>query len=180
MIDLTVGPTVASTGPTDDNEVRLRAFYNYCLYLKHNELLHPVRLSISRRLYNEADRLHIKNEAVLILAKLLLGRTAMKDLTAYRVHFLVFTYEPPCQWYFLGALEILIQKYTQHLLTKVPSILQKVYLIDLVDEEVFLEWADKESDEFVSKDMAGRIRKEAEPFLQWLREAEEDDGTLAQ
>jgi len=40
-----------------------------------------------------------------------------------------------------------------------------------------LEWAGKVSRKYVSRDLSQEIHTKAEPFIKWLKEAEEEDDT---
>ena len=44
-------------------------------------------------------------------------------------------------------------------------------------EEVILEWAQKVSKKYVSKDISTQIHEKAKPFIQWLQEAEEEESS---
>lgn len=56
--------------------------------------------------------------------------------------------------------------------------LKKLYDSDIVDEEVILKWYDAgascNSDVGVSKAAGTVVREQAKPFVEWLREAEEE------
>ena len=59
-----------------------------------------------------------------------------------------------------------------------PLLLKQLYDEEVVEEEVFLEWAEEEGPtEFtrreVSEEMVEVLRGEAEKFVTWLKEAEE-------
>ena len=45
---------------------------------------------------------------------------------------------------------------------------------DILDEKVLLEWAKKVSKKYVSKELSEQIHKKAEPFITWLKDAEEE------
>jgi len=49
-----------------------------------------------------------------------------------------------------------------------------MYDLDLVDEEVILQWGDKVSKKYVSKELSQQIHDKAAPFITWLKEAEEE------
>lgn len=51
-----------------------------------------------------------------------------------------------------------------------------MYDADLLEEEVILGWAEKASKKYVSKELAKEIRVKAEPFIKWLKEAEEESS----
>ena len=42
---------------------------------------------------------------------------------------------------------------------------------------MLLEWASKASRKYVSRELSAEIRKAAEPFVKWLREAEEEEDS---
>lgn len=53
---------------------------------------------------------------------------------------------PKAQKYLIGGLEMLIgQEYSTSLMPRVPHILKAFYDLDILDEEVILEWAKKAS-----------------------------------
>ena len=45
---------------------------------------------------------------------------------------------------------------------------------DILDEKVLLDWAKKVSKKYVSKELSEQIHKKAEPFITWLKDAEEE------
>jgi translation initiation factor 5 len=51
------------------------------------------------------------------------------------------------------------------------------YDADILEEKVLLEWAGKVSKKYVSRDLSQEIHAKAEPFIKWLKEAEEEDDT---
>ncbi|KAJ3340356.1 hypothetical protein HDU93_007081 [Gonapodya sp. JEL0774] len=75
----------------------------------------------------------------------------------------------------LGGFEKLFKE-VPDLLPKVPIALKWLYDEDLVEESVFLAWGEKSSKKFVDKSTNNKIRSKAEPFLEWLRQADEDDS----
>jgi len=129
-----------------------------------------------REIVAEAERLEVKDKVPLIIVEILLNEKAVQQLEKYRNLFLQFCVQnPKAQKAVLGGIEILIAKeYPGALLPKTPLILQKLYDLDIVDEALILEWGQKPSKKYITKDESIKVLKEAEPFLKWLREAEEE------
>lgn len=52
-----------------------------------------------------------------------------------------------------------------------------MYDNDVLDENVVLDWASKVSKKFVSRELNQEIHKAADPFVKWLKEAEEEEDS---
>jgi translation initiation factor 5 len=50
-----------------------------------------------------------------------------------------------------------------------------LYDTDILEENVLLEWGSKKASKKVSKELSQEIHNRAEPFLTWLKEAEEEE-----
>ena len=86
-----------------------------------------------------------------------------------------FTHEnTKAQKALIGGIECVIQLHPSTLLPKVPHILKALYDVDILDEEVLLEWGSKPSRKYVGKELSADIHAKAQPFITWLKEAEEE------
>ncbi len=77
----------------------------------------------------------------------------------------------------LGGTERLVGqlgKANADMFAKIVKILQLYYVNDLVSEDVVKKWGTKASKKYVDLATSKKVRKAAEPFLQWLDEAEEE------
>lgn len=54
---------------------------------------------------------------------------------------------------------------------------QLFYDLDILDEKTILEWASKTSKKYVSKEISAEIHEKAQPFVKWLKEAEEEESS---
>lgn len=75
----------------------------------------------------------------------------------------------------LGSLERIVSVHHPALLSATAGILQFLYNNDLVDEEDVLAWNRKISLRYVDEEAAKKVRKAAEPFVDWLQNAESDE-----
>ena len=76
---------------------------------------------------------------------------------------------------FLGGTERFIGNSHPALIPQVPKILLALYQEDLVSEAVLKNWGSKASRKYVDLATSKKVRKAAEPFLEWLENAESDE-----
>ena len=62
-----------------------------------------------------------------------------------------------------------------NLIPQVPKVLLAYYQEDLLSEEVLKAWGSKASKKYVDLATSKKVRKAAEPFLEWLENAESDE-----
>jgi translation initiation factor 5 len=74
----------------------------------------------------------------------------------------------------LGGIERLVGVKYPALLPKVPNALKILYDEDLIEEEVVLKWGARASRRYVDKKVSKKVKEAAEPFLTWLKEADEE------
>lgn len=75
----------------------------------------------------------------------------------------------------LGGTERFIGIERPALIPQVPKILLSYYQEDLVSEAVLKSWGSKASKKYVDIATSKKVRKSAEPFLEWLETAESDE-----
>ena len=75
----------------------------------------------------------------------------------------------------LGSIERIVGVHHPSLLSATAGLLQFVYNADLVDEDDVLAWNGKISLRYVDEETAKKVRKAAEPFVNWLQSAESDE-----
>jgi len=126
----------------------------------------------------EAERLDIKDRAVMVLAELLFNENILTQIPKHRKLFLRFLVNnQKAQKNFMGAFEITTgSAFPGQLIPKTAHILKCFYDQDLVEEEVLLEWGSKVSKKYVAKDISEKIHAKAKPFIDWLKTAEEDSS----
>lgn len=77
----------------------------------------------------------------------------------------------------LGGIERLVGvDYEDALLKKIPTILMKIYDLDIIEDEVFIKWGEKPSKRYVDRDISKKIKKAAAPFLEWVENASEEES----
>jgi translation initiation factor 5 len=76
---------------------------------------------------------------------------------------------------FLCGTERFVGKEHPNLVPQVPKILLAYYQADLISEAVLKNWGSKASKKYVDLATSKKVRKAAEPFLEWLENAESDE-----
>lgn len=182
MQDLTDGAknmTVSDDFDKTEKE-RLDIFYELVKKKRDGDELENVQ--VHKELVTEASRLDIQAKAPLILAELLFSANIVQEARKHRKLMLRFTHDDvKAQKYFIGGLEQIISLHADKLMDKVPGILKLFYDTDILEEQAILEWSQKVSKKYVTKEVATQIHEKATPFIKWLQEAEveessEDDG----
>lgn len=127
-------------------------------------------------LLSEATRLNIRDKAPLILSELLFTENMLDQIKEHRILFLRFCNENiKAQKYLMGGFEKLVgEVYKDELKSKTLLILKTLYDEDILEEEAILEWSQKVSKKYVPRAVAKEIHELVEPFIKWLKEAEEE------
>jgi translation initiation factor 5 len=127
---------------------------------------------------DKASELNIRQDkAITILAQVLFDKNIIKEEQVSKRAALLssFILNDKCQKGLIGGIERLVALSYPELLPGVSLIFKDLYFNDLVEEEVFLGWAEKISKKYVDKKYGKLIREKAEPFITWLKEAEVED-----
>ena len=70
----------------------------------------------------------------------------------------------------LGGYEKLVgDVYHDKLFGSAMKIMKQFYDEDILDEEAIIEWSNKESKKYVTKDMSRKIHEKVAPFIKWLK-----------
>jgi len=124
----------------------------------------------------EADRLDISDKAVIVLCQALFKDNLVETLQTFKNLFLRFTNENhKAQRYLLRGIEITISEMKDQLLPQVTRIFKTLYDLEIVEEDVFLEWYSKLQKKSNKLDATTKeIFTKTKPFIQWLQEASEE------
>ncbi|KAJ3417582.1 hypothetical protein HDV05_000039 [Chytridiales sp. JEL 0842] len=127
----------------------------------------------------KAESLSLRDDKVcVVLAQIIFSVDILKENQVKKRAPLLrkFLKNEKCQKGLLGGLErfLGLEPNKSTMLAKTPLVLKAFYDEDLLDEEVVLAWGDKVSKKFVDKKTAAEIREKAGPFLNWLKEADEE------
>lgn len=134
-------------------------------------------VATQKEIVSEAERLEIKQKAPLLLAELLFDQNMSVQAKKHRLLILRFTLnDKKAQKYLMGGLEQVLALHKDILMAKVPGVLKLFYDLDILSEPAIIEWSDKVSKKYVSKELSQEIHKKAEPFVKWLQEAESEES----
>ncbi|KAJ5287153.1 Translation initiation factor IF2/IF5 zinc-binding [Penicillium angulare] len=76
---------------------------------------------------------------------------------------------------FLGGTERFVGQDRPALIAQIPAILLGYYQNEIVSEETLKTWGAKASKKYVDISTSKKVRKSAQPFLEWLETAESED-----
>ncbi|KAM3718110.1 Eukaryotic translation initiation factor [Dirofilaria immitis] len=172
VVSAQIGKLIISRDLDKSIEERLDMLHQYFLKAKADGTLQN-----SKKLLNEAERLELKSKATLLLADVLFDTNVVNQIMEYRNILLRFTVnDHKAQRHLLGGIEQLILKHFDTLLPKSAHIIKALYDTDVVEEEVLLAWGEKPTRKYVKKKLCAEIISKAQPVLDWLKNAEEDES----
>lgn len=175
--DLTEGAKGMTISDDADKTERERLDLFYELVKKKRDAGQLDNVQVHKELAIEAERLDIMQKAPLILAELLFSANIIQEVRKHRNLLLRFTHNNlKAQRYLIGGIEQIIALHSAKLLEKVAGILKLFYDSDILEEKAIMEWSQKVSKKYVSKEVATEIHEKAKPFIQWLQEAEEEES----
>lgn len=178
MQDLTDGAKNITVSDDFDKTEKERLDIFYELVKKKRDMGELDNVQTHKELATEASRLDIQTKSTLVLAELLFTANIVQEAKKHRKLLLRFTHDDvKAQKYFIGGLEQIISLHADKLMDKVPGILKLFYDTDILEEKAILEWSQKVSKKYVSKEVATQIHEKANPFIKWLQEAEEEESS---
>ncbi|CAF1166984.1 unnamed protein product [Adineta steineri] len=154
----------------------------FILLLRRKKLLNQLNDSISiEELINEAKRLNIITKVPYLIVKNLFTNEILKEIDKYETLLLHFCQNNDEGQYslldgiamFICSNEEIHEKFSNE--KQISTIFYKLYEKDLVNEDVFYDWYEKESNRMIQKTIETDIHEYAKRFIQWLRTAEETD-----
>ncbi|XP_002162828.1 eukaryotic translation initiation factor 5 [Hydra vulgaris] len=172
----TLGEGIKGLTYNNDLDKSVQERFDIFFTFVKNKLVEGVDNLPDKEILAEAERLDLKDRAVLALAELLFNDKIINQIPKYRILFLRFmANNHKAQKHFMGAFEIIVgQSYPEVLMPKVAHVLKALYDNDLVDEEVIMDWASKISKKYVKKEVSTMIHAKAQPFIDWLQTADEE------
>ncbi|XP_055625961.1 eukaryotic translation initiation factor 5 [Toxorhynchites rutilus septentrionalis] len=178
MQDLTDGAKNMTVSDDFDKTEKERLDIFYELVKKKRDSGELENVQTHKELATEASRLDVQAKAPLILAELLFTANIVQEARKHRKLLLRFMHDDTkSQKYFIGGLEQIVSLHADKLMDKVPGILKLFYDCDILEEKAILEWSQKVSKKYVSKEVATQIHEKANPFIKWLQEAEEEESS---
>ncbi|RDA93366.1 hypothetical protein CP533_0313 [Ophiocordyceps camponoti-saundersi (nom. inval.)] len=136
----------------------------------------------SLAIYVKAKELGIegKHRTVLVLAQTLFDGTICAQIPKRAAMLKQIVTSDRHEKALLGGTERLvgdISKDQPDMPQQIVKILQLYYHYDLVSEDVVTKWGTKASKKYTDISTSRKIRKAAEPFLTWLKEADEEESS---
>lgn len=178
MQDLTDGAKNMTVSDDFDKTEKERLDIFYELVKKKRDSGELENVQTHKELFTEAGLLDIQAKSTLVLAELLFTANIVQEVRKHRKLLLRFTHEDSkAQKYLIGGLEQIFSLHADKLMDKVPGVFKLFYDTDILEEKAILEWSQKVSKKYVSKEIAAQIHEKALPFVKWLQEAEEEESS---
>ncbi|KII62786.1 Eukaryotic translation initiation factor 5 [Thelohanellus kitauei] len=173
MFELT-GRTAEMT-MNEDLEKSLKKRMEILLAFIKNEMAIPHNDWVDK-VVHESRRLDLADEAIVAIADVLFqSDDLLKIITVNRVLIKKLVQSRQAERNLLGSIEISVSKNHECLIPRVSKIFMCLYQLDLVEEDIFLEWSQKKSKRYLGDAaLTDRVHKSAAEFMNWLKTAEEE------
>ncbi|XP_022113160.1 eukaryotic translation initiation factor 5 isoform X2 [Pieris rapae] len=177
MQDLTEGAksmTVSEDSEKNEKQ-RMDLFYSF---LKQKADAGDLDSKAINEIIHEAERLDVRSKAPLVAFEILVRANSLAgDVRKHRTLLLrLGALDPRAPRAALHALTALVH-HNPTLLPRVPAILKLLYDLDIVEEKTIIEWGAKPSRKYASKEVVADIGRRAQPFIDWLQQADEEDSS---
>jgi len=160
---------MAEDGEDDGEEEEKDPIDEFADYIEEEE-------RSDKEIIKKARDLGLKNDKVCtVLVQVLFDEDVLEEISERAELISTFVKNEKCQKAVLGGIERLVVQNSK-LLPKVAFILKAFYDEDILEEDTLLAWGEKASKKYVDKAKSKEIRKQATPFLNWLKEAEEESS----
>jgi translation initiation factor 5 len=129
-------------------------------------------------IYKKAKDLGIetKHKTLIVLAQSIFSEDIVKQIPKRAGMLKKMITSERHQKAFLGGTERFVGvEHPDKLIAQVPSILMGFYQEDLITEEVLKAWCGKAGKKYVDIGTSRKVRQAAQPFLEWLQNAESDE-----
>ena len=173
MKELSVKGSGAFTGGDDDDDEVDNKYNTF------GDWLESAKDHTDEAIIKKAEELGVfgKYKACLVLVQCIFDENVIAQIPKRGKLLRKFVTDEKHQKATLGGIERIIGlNHKDTLLKKTPTILMKLYDLDIIEDEVFLKWGEKPSKRYVDRDISKDIKKAAKPFLEWLETAEEEDS----
>lgn len=117
-----------------------------------------------------------KHKVAEILGRALFSENIEKEVATYQRLLAKVVTSEKHQKSLLGGLERFVGVEHPNLVPVVPKILMAFYQVDVLEEDVIVQWGTHVSKKYVDRDVSKRVRKAADPFIKWLAEADDDES----
>ncbi|XP_045451796.1 eukaryotic translation initiation factor 5 [Melitaea cinxia] len=178
MQDLTEGAKSMTLSEDSEKNEKQRMDLFYSFLKQRSDAGDVEGAKAISEILHEADRLEVKSKALLVAFEVLVGAGSLAaDVKRHRALLLrLARADPRAPRAALHALTALAAT-APALLPRVPAVLKLLYDLDIVEEKTVLEWASKPSRKYASKEVVADVLRRAQPFLDWLQQADEEDDS---
>jgi len=128
-------------------------------------------------IYKKAAEMGIekKHRTVQALVESLFTEEIVKEVESHKAVFLKLTTSEKHQKSLLGGIERFLGIIHPDMIPLTPKVLMAFYQAEILEEEPALHFGKNVSKKYVDKDTSKKVRRAAQPFIQWLEAQESDD-----